>query len=156
MRPMLSRVLLAGVALAGLIVGPFAPEKGRADKAVDVDKVNKKIDAFTLKDAKGKAVGLADFKGKKAIVVVFLSFECPVSTSYASLLAELHKKYSPKGVAFLGVDSSDDATAAEIAKHAAEYKIPFPVLKDDKFKVADLFKAKTSPEAFVLDHNFVL
>ncbi len=37
-----------------------------------------------------------------------------------------------------------------------EYKLPFPVLKDDKTKVADHFKARVAPEAFVLDHNRVM
>jgi peroxiredoxin len=155
MRNTISRVLL-GAAAAALLGVPARAGEGRAEKPTDVDKINKKIDHFALRDAGGKEVTPATFKGKKAVVVVFLSFECPVSKSYSPLLAELHRKYADKGVAFLGVDSSDDESAAEIAKLAREYKLPFAVLKDDKQSVADAFKAKTVPEAFVLDHNAVL
>jgi peroxiredoxin/cytochrome c553 len=127
-----------------------------ADSSVVVDKLNKKIDNVTLKDAAGKPCSLYDLKDKKAIVVVFLSFECPVSTSYSSALAELAKTYRDKQVAFVAVNSSDDGDAAQIAKQAAEFKLPFPVFKDENFRAADAFKADTVPSAFVLDHNFVL
>jgi len=121
-----------------------------------VDKLNKKIDNFTLTDAQGKPLSLHGFKDPRAVVVVFLSFECPIANSYAPLLAELHKTYSGKGVHFLGVNASDDITAAQIAEKASEFKLPFPVLKDSKFIAADALKADVTPEVFVLDHNFVL
>jgi peroxiredoxin len=123
---------------------------------MDVDKLNKKIDPFTLTDAAGKAVSGPAWNGKKAVVVVFLSFDCPVSNSYSATLGELYKAYAGKNVAFLGICAGDDLTNADLAKKTAEYKIPFSVVKDDGFKVTDLFKAKTSPEAFVLDHNHFL
>jgi peroxiredoxin len=146
-----------GTLLAGAITACFLLTNNvRADSPMDVDKLNKKIDAFTLSDADGKPVSGAAWKDKKAVVVVFLSFDCSVSNSYSSTLAALHKSYSGKDVAFLGIAPSDDLTNAELAKKATEFKITFPVVKDDRFKVADLFKAKTSPEAFVLDHNHVL
>src|SRR5262249_36984736 len=120
------------------------------------DKINLKIDNFTLRDASGKPTALHDLKDKKAVVVVFLSFDCPVSNSYAPALAELAKTYGPQGVAFLAVNSSDEGDAAHLARQAAEFKIPFPVLKDERHAAADAFKAEFTPEAFVVDHNFVL
>src|SRR5262245_3961220 len=66
----------------------------------------KTLDAFTLKDAAGKPVALADFKDKKAIVVLFLGTECPINNSYMPRLAELHKEYTDKGVQFLAVNSN--------------------------------------------------
>src|SRR5262245_53453804 len=144
--------LFAGLALAT----PGNAEKASKPTPVPVDKLNKKIDSFSLTDAAGKVVSLAGLKDSKLVVVVFLSFECPVSTAYSPTLAELHRVYSSKGVAFLGVNASDESTPAEVAKLAREFKLPFPVLKDDRLAVADLLKAVTVPEAFVLDHNRVL
>ncbi len=84
--------------------GLFLAHIVRADSPMDVDKLNKKIDPFSLTDATGKAWSLDSLKDKKAVVVVFLSFECPVSNSYAQTLATaLHKSYSSKGVAFLAI-----------------------------------------------------
>ncbi len=127
-----------------------------ADSDASVDKLNKKIENITLKNAEGKPRSLYDLKDKKAIVVVFLSFDCPVSTSYIPTLAELVKTYREKGVAFVAVDSSDDGDAAQLARRAEEYKLPMPLFKDEAFRAADAFKADTAPSAFVLDPRFVL
>src|SRR5262245_35528318 len=83
----------------------------RAQDDVSNAKLNKKIDNLTFKDAAGKAASLHDLKDKKAVVVVFLSFECPVSNSYAPLLAELSQKYAAQGVAFLGLCVNDETPA---------------------------------------------
>src|SRR5580704_1796229 len=61
----------------------------RADDKPVNDKINTKIANVRLTDADGKSIALHDLKDKKAIVVVFLSFDCPVSTKYAPTLAEL-------------------------------------------------------------------
>ena len=90
-------------------------------------------------------------KGKYATVVVFLSFDCPISTNYSEALAELAKTYGPKGVTFIGVVPSDDEDAAAVAKKAEEFKLTFPVFKDEKLKAADALKAEATPEVFVLD-----
>ncbi len=115
-----------------------------------------KIADFSLKDAAGKPVVLRDLKEKKAVVVVFLSFDCPNSTGYSPVLADLAKRYADKGVSFLGVCRADAEDAAALAKHAGEFKLGFPLLRDDNGAAVEALKAETTPEAFVLDHNFVL
>ena len=121
----------------------------RADNEAPNARLGKKIDNVTFKDASGQSKALHDLKDKKAVVLVFLSFDCPVSNSYAPLLAELHKTYDPKGVAFIGVCSCDEDAAA-VAKHAEEFKLPFPVYKDNGPAI-DAVKAEYTPEAFLLE-----
>jgi mono/diheme cytochrome c family protein len=96
-----------------------------------------------------------DLKGQKATVVVFLSFECPVSTSYAAILADLAGAYESKGVAFLGVCPCDEQ-ADQLAKLAHDFKIPFPVSPDRDRTLTSAFQAAFTPEAFVLDGSFTL
>lgn len=130
--------------------------QARAEKMPSTDKIGTKIAPVTFRNAAGKPFAWHDLKDKKAVVVVFLSFDCPVSTSYAQVLADLNKVYGPRGVAFLGVVANDDEDAAQIAKRAAEYKISFPVFEDRSLAAADALKAETTPEAFVLDRHFIL
>src|SRR5262249_36907587 len=111
----------------------------------------KKIEPFSLKTADDKTFDLAKVKDKKAVVVLFLSFDCPVSNSYAPTLIELHKAYAAKGVAFVAVASSDDLSASELAQKAKEFALPFAVLKKKKSAAAAPLKARPPPEAFVLD-----
>jgi peroxiredoxin len=143
---------LALVALVGTLV---AVPGSAADPAPSTDRLNKTIDNITLTDPEGDTSTLKAYVGKTATVVVFLSFDCPVSNSYATTLADLHKAYKSKGVSFLAVVPTDDVPAT-VAKKATEFKFPFPVFSDSKRVAADAFKAVVTPEAFVLDSKMVL
>src|SRR5262249_32388376 len=96
-------------------------------------------------------VALADFKDKKAVVVIFLGTECPISNGFLPRLAQLHKDYAGKGVQIVGINSNSQDTADRVAEHAGKNELPFPVLKDEDTLVADQFGAKRTPEVFVLD-----
>lgn len=135
---------------AALLVSPSL----RADREPSRAHLGQKIANFTLRDAAGKPFALHDVKGKKAVVVVFLSFDCPVATSYLPHLADLHRDYGCCAE-FIGVCPSDD-TAEGVAKLAREYQVPFPVYQDAGLVAADALAATVTPEAFVLDGGFVL
>ncbi len=137
--------LVTGFALAG---------SAAAETTVVTDKLGKKIEP-SLVDASGKPALLTALLGEKATVIVFLSFDCPNSNNYTPTLLALHKEYSKKGVQFIGITETE-VTAAELKTKVAEYKFVFPVFADPKFQIADSFKATTTPEAFVLDHNQIL
>jgi peroxiredoxin len=122
-----------------------------ADRPPDSAKAAARVDGFTLKDTNGKAVSLADFRDKQAVVVVFIGVECPLANQYVRRLHELHEEFSDKGVQFIAINSNSQDSAAAVADHAKKNQLPFPVLKDDEQKVADLFHALRTPEAFLLD-----
>lgn len=112
----------------------------------------KRAPDFTLEEPReGKKVALADFKDRKAVVVVFVGTECPVNNQYMPRLVELAREYGPRGVAFLAINSNVQDNPARVAEHARRYELPFPVLKDPASAVADGFGARRTPEAFLLD-----
>src|SRR4051812_35494346 len=82
----------------------------------------KPVPAVALTALDGKPTDLAAARGKAATVVVFVSFECPVSTSYSATLNELAKGYGPKGVAVVAVCPTDDPRE-QVAKAAAPFKL---------------------------------
>jgi peroxiredoxin/mono/diheme cytochrome c family protein len=119
-------------------------------------KLGTKIANITFKDAAGKSSALHDLKADKAVVVVVLNFDCPNSTGYSPILADMAKTYRDKGVAFVGVCPADDEDAASVAKKTDEFKLGFPVYKDNKGAAVEALKAEITPEVFVLDHNFIM
>src|SRR5262249_41898397 len=119
--------------------------------AEDSAGVGKKIANFSLTDTSGQLASLGTLKDSKAVVVVFLGTECPISKGYLVPLSQMHKRYASRGVQFLGINSNHQDTLDRIATHAKENSVPFPVLKDEANKVADDFGAQRTPEAFVLD-----
>jgi len=141
--------------VAAVLAG-FVPNARSAEEGASRAKLGARIANVTFTHADGKKVSLYDMKDKKIVVVTFLSFDCPVSNSYAKPLADMHAEYSKHGVAFLGLTTNPDDSLAQVAKHAHDYKIPFPVLQDTGLVAADALAANVTPEVFVLDANFVL
>ncbi len=115
----------------------------------------KPIADFTLADSSGKAWKLHEQKAK-ATVIVFLATECPMSNGYLPALAELAKKHADKGVAVVGVYPDPETTAAQLAAHAKQYKLSFPLLRDPNHAAVAALGAKATPEAFVLDDKFAV
>lgn len=148
-------VRFAPLVALSLAVALVAIRGDAADPPVSTDRLNKAIEGVSLTDTAGTTSALKENAGQTATVAVFLSFDCPVSNSYATTLIDLHKKYSEKGVKFLAVVPGE-TEPAKLAKKAAEFKYPFPVFIDPKLTVAEAFKATVTPEAFVLDHNLVM
>src|SRR5678816_1264189 len=73
-------------------------------------KLGEKMPNFTFKDDKGKTYRLYELENKKAIVLVFLSFECPVANSDLAPLSEIADEFGKFGVAIWGLTTSDDDT----------------------------------------------
>jgi peroxiredoxin len=118
--------------------------------------VGKMVASFTLPDTTGRPVALADFKDRRAVVVLFLGTQCPINNLYAAHLGELHKEFAPQGVQFLAINANQQDGARDIAEHARKYELPFPVLRDEGNVIADRFGATRTPEAFVLDAQRVV
>jgi peroxiredoxin/mono/diheme cytochrome c family protein len=115
--------------------------------------LGRQIDSFTLQDFRGKTWSLAEVQGKQATVVAFIGVECPIVGQYALRLKELAEKYAAAGIAFVAIDSNQQDSLAELAHFARMHSLEFPVLKDPGNKVADLFGARRTPEAFLLDRD---
>jgi peroxiredoxin len=139
-------------AAACLLAGLSCPAQEKAPR----DRLGEKIADVALHAAGGKQTALHDFKGKRAVVVAFLSFDCPVCTAYCPTLAELAGTYAKRGVAFLGIVPGEDEPAEQVARQARELGLPFPVFADRSRAAAAAFRAAVTPEVFVLDSDLVL
>ena len=115
--------------------------------------VGSRIADFTLTDAAtGKPWSLAEkTRESKGTVVVFLASGCPSSTAYVPRLAELYKKYNPKGITFVAVYSHPTDEPADVAKHATDTALPFVAVRDADMAVAKKFAVERVPSAALLD-----
>jgi thiol-disulfide isomerase/thioredoxin len=91
-----------------------------------------------------------EWNGKRAVVLLFLTTDCPLSNGYVPGLNRLRDNYTPRGVLFYGVQG--DATIAEnvVRKHVKDFSYTFPYLFDPKEALATLTGATTTPAAAVL------
>ncbi|MDP2303077.1 MAG: thioredoxin family protein [Ignavibacteria bacterium] len=114
----------------------------------------KKAENFTLTDYNGKGHSLSDYKNSKAIVVMFIATQCPVSNDYNTRMAKIYEDYKSKDIAFIGINSNKQESVDEIKKHSTDNKFGFPVLKDNDNIIANKYEAKVTPEVFVLNGKF--
>ncbi len=111
------------------------------------------ISNFVLQDSSGKTHSLNQYRDKKIVVVVFLGTECPLAKLYTVRLEKMAQSYKEQGVQFLGIMSNQHDSIENISEYVKKHKITFAMLKDEKNRVADKFRAKRTPEAYVLDEK---
>jgi thioredoxin-dependent peroxiredoxin len=92
----------------------------------------RKAPAFSLEDAVGRRVSLADFKGKDVIVYFYPKDDTPGCTKEACGFRDSWKELQKAGVVVLGISAD---SAASHQKFAAKYRLPFPLLSDPDRKV---------------------
>jgi peroxiredoxin len=114
-------------------------------------KIGADVPSFTLKNYDGTTYDLQTVrKAHKFTVVMFISTQCPVSNGYNERMEQLDTTYGPRGVAFLAINSNKAEDVHTIAEHAKAHGFTFPVLKDERNKVADLYGAQVTPETYVI------
>jgi peroxiredoxin len=132
-------MLLIACTALGLAVGLIAPPP---------------VPDLTLTDSTGKARSVRPSEAK-AVVIIFLSVDCPVANRYAPELARLARE-NAEGVVFYGVHCDPDLTAEQARRHATEYKLPFLVLLDPTHELAKAARVTRVPTAVVLSTDGVV
>ena len=94
--------------------------------------------AFTLEDAGGKRVSLADFAGKNVILYFYPRDDTPGCTKEACGFRDDWKEIQKLNAVVLGV-SADGGESHR--KFAAKYKLPFPLLSDPDRKIMEKYGA---------------
>jgi peroxiredoxin Q/BCP len=93
---------------------------------------------FTLADADGKKVSLADFTGKDVVLYFYPRDDTPGCTKEACGFRDAWKDLQRKKVVVLGVSADSGASHQ---KFRDKYRLPFPLLSDPERKVMDAYGA---------------
>lgn len=140
MRAFRAILTLAVLCLAATVAVAEAPAIGEA--APD----------FQLTTLDGKPFSLASAaKANKAVVLIWISTQCPYSNAYNVAMRDMANAYASKGVLFAGINSNKTEDAAKATAHAKANGHTFPIMKDPSNKVADLYDAQRTPEVYVID-----
>jgi peroxiredoxin len=120
-------------------------------------KIDKPMPNVKLRDViSGKEIALAQYKGKKPVVAVFMSHNCGTTWRYEKRLGEFQQKYG-KNVVLLGVHSNINETDDGIKKYAEARNFGAPILDDKKNNaLAGWVDARSTPTVLVLDKKGVL
>src|SRR5438045_1118735 len=87
-------------------------------------------DTPTAIDLSGKPINPLSKMTNKAVVLIFVSSECPISNRYAPEIRRLHKEFSSEGIKFWLIYPNADDSSAAIRQHTNDYKFACLVLRD--------------------------
>ena len=111
---------------------------------------------FTLKDTAGRDVSLIDLRGKY-VIIDFWATWCPPCLMSIPELAELHRKYSPKGLEVLGISLDDPQKVDSRALNAfkSQHKIDYAILRGNEKVALDYAKNEgmSIPTMFFVDRE---
>ena len=113
-------------------------------------KLGELVPSFTLPKDDGKAVTLADFRGK-ILVLNFWATWCPPCIDEMPSLNRLTERYSGKGleVVAVSVDEDPDAYRSFLAKN----KIAFLTLRNPSRIVSELYGTYKLPESYIISRD---
>lgn len=112
------------------------PHASKEDESAMLS-VGAKAPDFDTTDENGNAVRLADFRGKKNVVLVFYpGDDTPGCTSQLCAIRDDWKDFEGAGVAVFGVNP---AKAESKQKFSTKYNFPFPLLPDTEKKLVKAY-----------------
>jgi peroxiredoxin len=108
---------------------------------------------FTLAATDGRTYALADLKGAKGTVLVFMCNHCPYVKAVIDRLIRDARDLAPLGVNVIGICSNDPVAYPQddfpaMKRWAEEKSFPFPYLHDASQVVARAYDAVCTPDFF--------
>ena len=116
---------------------------------------------FTLSDAAGNRVSLAEARGQRGTVIVFYANHCPFVKLIRAELVRYADEYAPRGVRLIAINSNDPKAypaelPAKVAEEARMWSFNFPYLIDADQEVAKRYRAVCTPDIFLVDADLKL
>ena len=105
---------------------------------------------FNLHDAEGALHTQDEWSRASAIVIFFVTTDCPLSNGYAPEMNRIEQAYTPRGVRVYAVQGDTTIADAEVRRHAHDFAYRFPVLLDPQLTLSHHTGATTTPEVAVL------
>jgi peroxiredoxin len=108
---------------------------------------------FKLKGVDGKSYALADVRGPKGTVVVFICNHCPYVKASIDRIVQEANALRDIGVGMIAINSNDPGHYAEdsfdnMQAFARQHSFVFPYVVDETQEVARAYAAQCTPEFF--------
>ena len=135
---------IVGVLAIAFTVGSIAAD---APAASDLLPVGSPAPTFTAVAHDGQKIDLAKLRGRYVVLYFYPKDDTPGCTKEACDFRDSWGKLQAAGVAVFGVSTQDNKSHTAFAE---KYKLPFPLLPDEKGEIAALYKV---PVTFGIAHR---
>jgi len=113
--------------------------------------VGKQAPEFSLSDLSGRAVRLANLRGRIVFVNVWATWCAPCREEMPSMQALYARLHGPD-FEMLAV-SADQGGRDLVERFVSDFGLTFPVLLDPDLQIADRYGVTGYPETFLIDRN---
>jgi len=103
---------------------------------------------FTTTTLSGKQISLEQFKGKKAVWLVFWATWCPYCHKEIPALKELHKKYGDK-VEIIAVNIGVNDSIERAKEYQKKYELPYDIIFSTE--ITQQYQVRGTPTQVVID-----
>ena len=110
---------------------------------------------FSLQDASGQTVRLADLRGRPVIVNLWASW-CIPCRSEMPALERVHRDYQDQGLALLGVNATHQDRRDAALAFAQEQGLTFSLLFDEQGVASSLYALRALPTTFFIDAEGII
>ena len=104
-------------------------------------------------DLDGNLVDVLAGDRAKAVVLVFVAVDCPISNRYAPELERLERAFAPRGIPFFLIYPEPSLDAATARRHTVDFNLMFPALLDREHRLVEHTGVEVTPEAAVLGRD---
>ena len=114
---------------------------------------------FELPDVcSGEIVSLDDFRGRKALLIMFICRHCPYVQHVKEGIAKIGHDYKEKDIGIIAVSANDinsypEDSPESLKEMAQELNFSFPYLYDRSQEIAKAYTAACTPDFFLFDKN---
>ncbi|MBN1828656.1 MAG: TlpA family protein disulfide reductase [Deltaproteobacteria bacterium] len=136
--------------LAALLLLPSVPGTAAGEWDIKKQTIEEPAPDFTLVDLAGKEHRLSDYRGK-VVLLEFSATWCPYCKGIIPYIHQLQQTYGAKGLVILFIDVME--SKKKVKAFVEEYDITYPVLLDEKGKVARQYKVAGIPTLVLIDQN---
>ncbi|HUR28766.1 MAG TPA: redoxin family protein [Planctomycetota bacterium] len=143
--------LVVAAALGSLLALATAQDAATQDAATQSPALGVVLHEKTFLDSHNLVRNLDELGEARATVIVFVTPDCPLARRSLSLLAELELALRSRGVRFVGLDPSVDASVVESAAAGVAAGVEFPMGVDEGGALAKALSVVRTPTVCVLD-----
>jgi peroxiredoxin len=86
----------------------------------------------------------------KAVLLYFVTVDCPVGNSYVPEMNRLREAYAARGIAFYAVQADPSVAETDVRRYARDYRYSFPLLLDPAQTLVRHANATVTPQVAVL------
>jgi len=111
--------------------------------------------AFELKGLDGELLRLTDYRGKKAVYLVFWNTWCSFCIKKTPRYIKLKEKFGDR-IEIVAINTTWSDSREEIEQFQQRFEIDYPIALDDGEVITDLYAVSRVPTEFIIDVDGVI